>query len=89
MHLLHKKALASSFQEIFNNPHEVLASASSDGTIRLWEVDTGFPVNILRAHAVWVWHLQFAPESRFFASGGADTRIFLWDYAQPQPLLVQ
>ena len=66
---------------------QVLVSASSDGTIRLWEVDTGFPISILRAHANWVWHLQFAPNSQNFCSAGADTRIFLWDVDQNLPLL--
>ena len=66
---------------------QTLASASSDGTVRLWEVDTGFPIAVLRAHANWVWHLQFAPSSRNFVSAGADTRIFLWTVDSQNPLL--
>jgi WD40 repeat protein len=57
----------------------LLASASADGTVRLWEVETGMLVSILpRCHANWVWTLAWAPDGKRLATGGSDTRILVW-----------
>jgi len=57
----------------------LLASASADGTVRLWEVETGMLVSILpRCHANWVWTLSWCPDGKRLATGGSDTRILVW-----------
>jgi WD40 repeat protein len=57
----------------------LLASASADGTVRLWEVETGLLVSILpRCHANWVWTLAWSPDGNKLATGGSDTRILVW-----------
>lgn len=58
----------------------LLASASADGTVRLWEVETGMPVHILpRCHANWVWTLAWNTDGTRLATGGSDTRILVWN----------
>jgi len=58
----------------------LLVSASSDGTVRIWEVSTGMPVLVLpRHHANWVLSLAWSPDGSKFATGGTDARIILWD----------
>jgi len=57
----------------------LLASASADGTVRLWETETGMVVSILpRCHANWVWTLCWSPCGTRLATGGSDTRILIW-----------
>jgi len=58
----------------------LLASASADGTVRLWEVETGMLVSILpRCQANWVWTLSWTPDGKRLATGGSDTRILIWN----------
>jgi len=57
----------------------LLASASADGTVRLWEVETGIPLIILpRCQSNWVWTLSWTPDGKRLATGGSDTRILVW-----------
>lgn len=57
----------------------LLASCSADGTVRLWEVETGMLITILpRCHANWVWTLAWSPDGQRLATGGSDTRILMW-----------
>lgn len=60
---------------------QFLASASSDGTVRIWEVNSGMPIMILpRRHAAWVWSLAWSPDPQDLklATGGADAKIIIW-----------
>jgi len=63
-----------------------LASASADGTIRLWNAQTGVRIMELKGHTLPVNTLAFSPDGRTLASGSDDTTIRLWDARANPPL---
>ncbi|WP_327145239.1 nSTAND1 domain-containing NTPase [Nocardia sp. NBC_01327] len=64
-----------------------LASASRDGTIRLWNPTTGQPLGVLSGHNGAVTALAVADEhGSILASVGEDHQLLLWDLRSKQPL---
>jgi WD40 repeat protein len=63
----------------FSPDGRLLASASYDSTVRLWEVATRKPLATLRGHDKHVRALAFTPDGRILATGGWDRLIRLWD----------
>ncbi len=59
---------------------ETLASASDDGTVRLWNVSDG-TWQSLSGHAGGVNGVAFHPAGEFLVSGGNDRSIKVWDRA--------
>jgi tetratricopeptide (TPR) repeat protein len=47
--------------------------------IRIWEVDTGLPVQTLKGHAASINSIAFSPDSLLLASASRDRSIKLWD----------
>jgi len=59
-----------------------LVTGGSDGSVRVWSLDTFSPIHRLAAHDNSVTSLQF-DESRI-VSGGSDGRVKVWDLSTGQ-----
>ncbi|KAF7302932.1 hypothetical protein MKEN_01255700 [Mycena kentingensis (nom. inval.)] len=60
-------------------PHEVVATSSEDGTVRLWDSLTGACLHIFNDHKGKVFCLRFSPDGRWLASGSADGWLHVYD----------
>src|SRR5258708_38942905 len=70
----------------FSPAGQVLASGSSDATVRLWDVSAGREAAVLQKHTGWVHAVAFTPDGRVLASGGIDGIIRLWDVTTGEEL---
>jgi WD40 repeat protein/energy-coupling factor transporter ATP-binding protein EcfA2 len=58
---------------------DYLASAGSDGTVRIWDAKVkGVQSIVLPGHDSWVWSVAFAPNGKQLISGGQDRTIRIW-----------
>lgn len=63
----------------FSPDGRTLASASSDYTIKLWDVSTGKCLLTLKEHNSWVLSVAFSSQGNTLVSGSADETIKLWN----------
>lgn len=63
-----------------------LSSCSVDGTIRVWDIDTGQNIHTLTGHQSSVYEVVFAPDGRRLASASGDATVRLWDTMAGQEL---
>ena len=58
---------------------QLLASASYDRTIKIWDVNTGECLQTLAGHTEVVWTLSWQADGRLLASGSFDRTVRVWD----------
>lgn len=63
-----------------SNPNQqlILASASFDSTIKLWDVELGNLLCSLNGHREPVYSIAFSPNGEYVASGSLDKCVHLW-----------
>lgn len=84
-----------------NHSSTLLASASQDRTAKIWSVDEGATVGVLRGHKRGVWSIRFAPKETpvitsesgsstnrgIVATGSGDKTVKLWSLSDYSCLL--
>ena len=63
----------------FSPNGKMLASASWDQTVRIWNVNTGRLLHILRGHTNDIMSVAFSPDGQTLASSSWDSTIRLWN----------
>uniref|UniRef100_A0A8C8YF93 TBL1X n=1 Tax=Prolemur simus TaxID=1328070 RepID=A0A8C8YF93_PROSS len=60
------------------NSNIMLASASFDSTVRLWDVERGVCIHTLTKHQEPVYSVAFSPDGKYLASGSFDKCVHIW-----------
>lgn len=56
-----------------------IVSGSGDGTIKVWDAETGAETLTLQGHTDWVWSVAFDEDCKFITSKSDDQTIKVWD----------
>ncbi len=65
----------------FSHDGRHLASASHDGTARIWDVDTGETVKTLQGHTAVVHAVAWSADDKYLVSGSLDKTARIWSAA--------
>ncbi len=64
---------------------KLAATGSYEGSIKLWDVETGWLVRTLSGHHKAVIDMQFSPDSKYLLSGSEVGLIIQWDIHLGEP----
>jgi len=67
------------FGVAYSSSGGLAATASADGTARIWEPASGRTLQVLQGHAGWVNAVAFSPDDRLVATASQDATARLWD----------
>ncbi|KFZ17327.1 hypothetical protein V501_01790, partial [Pseudogymnoascus sp. VKM F-4519 (FW-2642)] len=65
----------------FSRDSRLLASASDDNTVKVWDAATGTLQQTLEGHRSWVRSVAFSHDSKLLASASYDNTVKVWDAA--------
>jgi transducin (beta)-like 1 len=63
------------------NANLILASASFDSTVKLWDVENAACLHTLSKHTEPVYSVAFSPDGRYLATGSFDRCVNIWNIA--------
>lgn len=74
----------------FSADSKRLLTSSYDSSARLWDVETGEQLKVLKGHAFWVWTARFDPsnENRV-VTASQDGTAAIWDLEPNRPVIVK
>jgi WD40 repeat protein len=65
---------------LFSPDGKMLIAGKHDGTLRVWDVDSGTVLVDFPAHPSHVTALAFSPDGKRLASGARDAGLLIWDW---------
>ncbi|XP_027480235.1 notchless protein homolog 1 isoform X1 [Zalophus californianus] len=66
-------------QVLFSPDSRIVASASFDKSVKLWDGRTGRYLASLRGHVAAVYQIAWSADSRLLVSGSSDSTLKVWD----------
>lgn len=72
----------------FSEPNRLLATTSSDGTAKIWNVDNFRLERTLRGHGRWVWDCVFSVDGAYLVTASSDTTARLWELSSGNAIRV-
>lgn len=57
----------------------MLATASFDGNVRLWDMKDGSCIRVFARHRDSVYSVSFSPSGNYLASGSLAGQLYIWD----------
>jgi serine/threonine protein kinase len=74
----HYKVVRSVAWSPILNDHRIV-SASEDGTVQVWNVDTNHVVPLLNDSTLKIYTVAWSPKGKLIAAGGDNNTVLVWD----------
>jgi len=71
---------------LFSPDAKLLATASADHTVKLWNTKKFSLAKTLVGHQRWVWDAAFSADSAYLVTGSSDQVARLWDVTQGETI---